>query len=90
MAGYFKMELEIDRGLMTSDIPTSPPPRSGSIAGTPPSDQSYIADLTDITIDETEPEEHSVSIIYYICLLNVIVIILCEVGEFSNGFNVLW
>ena len=54
MSGFFTMELEIDKRLITSDFSTSPLPRSGSIRGTPPADGSFIADPKDISIEEEE------------------------------------
>lgn len=57
MAGYFEMELEVDKGLINT---TSPLPRCGSIRGTPPADESFIADPRDISIEEGEAVNHSV------------------------------
>lgn len=61
MAGYFNMEIEVDRRLITDGPPTSPPPRTGSIRGTPPNEQSFTADPKDISIEDGEPEKNLVS-----------------------------
>lgn len=62
MAGFFQMELEIDKSLIVSDFPSSPPPRSGSIKGTPPTEQSFTANPKDISIEEGEPEKQFVGV----------------------------
>jgi hypothetical protein len=60
MAGFFQMELEIDKSLILSDFASSPPPRAGSIKGTPPTELSFTANPKDISIEEGEPEKHIV------------------------------
>ena len=64
MAGFFQMDLELDKSLLLSEIPSSPPPRAGSVKGTPPSasECSYTANPKDISIDDVgEPKECMVS-----------------------------
>lgn len=71
MAGFFQMDLELDRSLILSEIPSSPPPRSGSINGTPTSECSYTANPKDISIDDIgEPKECLVSVLHYSAHLN--------------------
>ena len=64
MAGFFQMELEIDKSLIVSDFESSPPPRAGSIKGTPPADLSFTANPKDISIEEGEPEKHLVGALF--------------------------
>ena len=61
MTGYFNMEIEVDRGLITDEPPTLPPSRAGSIAGTSPADRSFTADPKDISIKDGEPDRNLVS-----------------------------
>ena len=76
MTGYFMIDIEVDRRQINSESPSTPLPRTGSIRGTPPSEQSFIADPKEISIEEREAENNSVSVILYKCkhpmLFNVI------------------
>ena len=64
MAGFFQMELELDKSLILNEFPSSPPPRSGSLKGTPPAEWSFTAHPKDISIEEGEPEERLVGDIH--------------------------
>ena len=63
MTGYFTMDIEVDRREINNESPSTPLPRTGSIRGTPSSEQSFIADPKEISIEEREVEDSSVSVI---------------------------
>ena len=89
MAGYFTMEIEVDRGQISSESPSSPLPRTGSIRGTPPAEQSFIADPKDISIEEQQVEGNSVSVSKAVGSARFTTH--CSIArEFSDGVNVLW
>ena len=90
MAGFFQMELEIDKSLIVSDFPSSPPPRAGSIKGTPPAERSFTANPKDISIEEGEPEKYLVGAIHSQLISDSVLVLSTAVGDFTDGLHVLW